>query len=118
MPARLCSAGQTAPLAVVSLSPKACISEDWLDKPTTGTSPCDDKQRTQKHHSGRLSAAPACVLSGCCSNYHAKKPNFNANGAFVEYTSNFLCNCAAHQIQQIPEQCESAAGPAVPTTAG
>lgn len=39
-------------------------------------------------------------------NHHAKKPNFNVNGAFVEYTANFLCNCAAQQIQQIPEQCE------------
>jgi len=52
-----------------------------------------------------------CPLFCCavlsCSNAHAKKPNFNVNGGFVEYTSNFLCNCAAQQIQQIPEQCEA-----------
>eukprot|EP00878_Enallax_costatus_P021594 GHUV01022876.1.p1 GENE.GHUV01022876.1~~GHUV01022876.1.p1 ORF type:complete len:400 (+),score=112.84 GHUV01022876.1:202-1401(+) len=35
---------------------------------------------------------------------HAKRPNPNANGAFTEYTGHFLRNCAAQQIQQIPEQ--------------
>lgn len=49
---------------------------------------------------------PLCLCCDGCSNAHAKRPNFNANGAFVDYTSNFLCNCAAQQIQQIPDQCE------------
>jgi hypothetical protein len=47
-----------------------------------------------------------------CSNAHAKRPHANANGAFTEYTAHFLRNCAAQQVQHIPEQCEQDSTPA------
>jgi hypothetical protein len=56
-------------------------------------------------------AALAVVLH-YCSNAHAKRLNANANGAFTECTAQFLRNCAAQQVQHIPEQCEQDSTPA------
>ncbi|KAF6258354.1 hypothetical protein COO60DRAFT_1701346 [Scenedesmus sp. NREL 46B-D3] len=36
-------------------------------------------------------------------NAHAKRPNANANGAFTEFSAQFLRNCSAQQIQHVPE---------------
>lgn len=61
-------------------------------------------------HSLRCRLARRVLCPRLHSLAHARRANFNADGAWAEYACQFLSNCAAAQIQLVPEQCEPPGG--------